>query len=89
MQHSTADRSSSLRYLPVKQIGEVKLAVNLCKFFSDVDVNGDGSMEWDEFTSFIIDKVVASITLSMLFRLILLTPKTRHPDNILGLESPL
>lgn len=44
------------QYLPVKQIGEVKLAVNLCKFFSDVDVNGDGSMEWDEFTSFIIDK---------------------------------
>jgi hypothetical protein len=43
-------------YLPVKTIGEVKLAVNLCKFFSDVDVNGDGSMEWEEFTSFIIDK---------------------------------
>jgi len=48
------------KYLPVKKLGEVKLAANLCKFFDDVDVNGDGSMEWDEFTAFIIDKGMGS-----------------------------
>ena len=43
------------KYLPIQQIGEVKLAAMLCQFFDDVDVNGDGSMDWNEFTNHIID----------------------------------
>lgn len=49
------------KYLPVRELGEVRLASNLCKFFDDVDVSGDGSIEWDEFTGFIIDKGMGSV----------------------------
>ena len=27
-------------------------------FFHDIDINGDGSMEWKEFTQYIIDAVI-------------------------------
>ena len=30
-------------------------AANLIEFFDQVDINGDGSMEWEEFTSFIVE----------------------------------
>ena len=29
----------------------------LCILFNEVDINGDGTMEWDEFASFIIEAV--------------------------------
>ncbi|GMI16999.1 hypothetical protein TrLO_g12132 [Triparma laevis f. longispina] len=32
-----------------------QFAANLIEFFDQVDINGDGAMEWDEFTSFIVE----------------------------------
>lgn len=32
-----------------------QFAANLIEFFDQVDINGDGSMEWEEFTSFIVE----------------------------------
>ena len=37
---------------------EMQLVANLCELFKEIDVNGDAMMEWDEFTSFIVDKAV-------------------------------
>ena len=36
----------------------VRTVADLVDFFMLVDINGDGFMEWDEFTTFIIDQVV-------------------------------
>jgi WD40 repeat protein len=36
------------------------LVSNLCELFAQMDVNGDGSLEWTEFTSFIVETWVAS-----------------------------
>jgi hypothetical protein len=44
------DENSRLRNLP-----ELQLVANLCELFAQIDINGDGSMEWEEFTSFIVD----------------------------------
>lgn len=43
------------RYLPVQDIGEVAFTATLCTFFDSVDVNGDGTLEWNEFTNFITE----------------------------------
>lgn len=32
-----------------------QFAANLVEFFDQVDINGDGAMEWEEFTSFIVE----------------------------------
>jgi WD40 repeat protein len=37
-----------------------QFAANLMEFFSQVDINGDGSMEWEEFTSFIVEMGMSS-----------------------------
>ncbi|KAF0689140.1 Aste57867_19412 [Aphanomyces stellatus] len=37
------------------QLTEPQLVAYLCELFSQIDINGDGSMEWEEFTSFIVD----------------------------------
>jgi len=35
-----------------------KLVSGLIKLFQDIDINGDGHMEWSEFTQYIIDAVI-------------------------------
>jgi len=48
--------ASMLNILRIDEKGEqVKLAVRLKELFEQVDVNGDGSMEWEEFSSFCIN----------------------------------
>ncbi|RHZ04468.1 hypothetical protein DYB37_012928, partial [Aphanomyces astaci] len=37
------------------QLTEPQLVAYLCELFAQIDINGDGSMEWEEFTSFIVD----------------------------------
>jgi len=32
----------------------------LNKLFNDIDINGDGDMEWKEFTQYIIDAVIGN-----------------------------
>ena len=41
-----------------RSVSEMQLVANLCELFKEIDVNGDAMMEWDEFTSFIVDKAV-------------------------------
>ena len=36
-------------------IDDTSLVANLCELFAQIDVNGDGTMEWEEFTSFIVE----------------------------------
>lgn len=33
-----------------------ELVENLCELFKCIDINGDGTLEWSEFTSFVIEK---------------------------------
>ncbi len=35
-----------------------RLVNGLIRLFEDIDINGDGSMEWSEFTQYIIDAVI-------------------------------
>ncbi|OQR91657.1 hypothetical protein ACHHYP_04492 [Achlya hypogyna] len=37
------------------QLTEPQLIAYLSELFAQIDINGDGSMEWEEFTSFIVD----------------------------------
>lgn len=39
----------------LRNLAEHQLVANLCELFAQIDINGDGSMEWEEFTSFIVD----------------------------------
>lgn len=39
----------------LRNLSERQLVANLCELFAQIDINGDGSMEWEEFTSFIVD----------------------------------
>ena len=41
----------------IKEDEQTDLVYGLHKFFCEIDFNGDGHMEWAEFTQFIIDKV--------------------------------
>jgi hypothetical protein len=45
--------SSSESRLPV--MSDEELISNLCELFSQVDVNGDGELEWEEFSSFVLE----------------------------------
>ena len=54
-----------LNRLPKEKLGEtheekVMLIKDLVELFEQVDVNGDGSMEWDEFTGYCIDSGMAA-----------------------------
>ena len=44
----------------LKGVDETQLVCNLCELFAQIDINGDGTMEWDEFTSFIVEMGMAS-----------------------------
>lgn len=37
---------------------EVDLVFGLVKLFKDIDINGDGTMEWEEFTQYLIETMV-------------------------------
>lgn len=36
-------------------IDEESFTTSLCQLFSDIDVDSNGNMEWDELTNFLID----------------------------------
>jgi hypothetical protein len=46
-------------FLPVNGLDPVDVCVALCRLFEDIDVNSDGTMEWAEFTSYVIDAGMA------------------------------
>lgn len=43
--------------VPYSPAEEYDFVNGLCILFEEVDINGDGTMEWDEFASFIIEAV--------------------------------
>jgi hypothetical protein len=48
-----------------------EVTANLVELFREVDINGDGEMEWDEFTRFIVEKV-RLLVFSSFFKFILI-----------------
>ena len=34
----------------IKEARRLQLARNLCELFEQIDINGDGTLQWDEFT---------------------------------------
>ena len=36
---------------------ECDLVLGLCNLFKEIDINGNGGMEWDEFTGFLVETV--------------------------------
>ena len=47
-----------LENVPCTADEQVDMVNSAIQLFRDVDVNGDGRMEWEEFISYIIDTVV-------------------------------
>ena len=45
------------KIIPVDNIDLPNLIYGLYKFFCEIDFNGDGTMQWEEFTQFVIDTV--------------------------------
>jgi len=45
------------KVIPYEAHEEYDLIHGVCSMFSEVDINGDGTMEWDEFASYIIECV--------------------------------
>jgi hypothetical protein len=45
-------------HIPHKEHEKYDLVHGLCKLFKEIDINGDGHMEWQEFTQYIIDEVM-------------------------------
>lgn len=41
-------------YVPESQLSKYYFVADLIKFFQAIDVNGDGHLEWSEFTEYII-----------------------------------
>ena len=37
---------------------EIDLVFGLVQLFKDIDINGDGNMEWEEFTQYLIETMV-------------------------------
>ena len=59
---------------PSVEGGESELVANLVELFREVDVNGDGVMEWEEFTRFIVEKAALFKEQNSLDRI----PEYRH-----------
>src|SRR3546814_18474982 len=37
----------------------MQTVADLCELFAQIDVNGDGTMEWEEFTGFLVEQAAA------------------------------
>ena len=51
--HLWEDMSAELSMANQQQKLGMELAANLVELFKEIDINGDGYMEWEEFTRFI------------------------------------
>lgn len=49
-----------MKYLPTAKVDPMTTVSDLCELFAQVDVNGDGTMEWDEFSAFCIEAGMAA-----------------------------
>ena len=46
-----------------------ELVDGLVKLFTDIDINGDGKLEWSEFNQYIIDQVISDNQLNLIFEI--------------------
>ena len=44
----------------LRSMSDARLVAHFCELFEQVDVNGNGSLDWDEFTSHIVEMVMAT-----------------------------
>lgn len=44
-------------YTPENEISKYYFVSDLIKFFQAIDINGDGHLEWSEFTEYIIENI--------------------------------
>ena len=42
-------------HLKVGNRKDAQVIADLCELFSEIDFNGDGTVQWEEFTSFLIE----------------------------------
>ena len=49
-----------LKYLSTETVNTQHLVASLCELFAQVDVNGDATMEWDEFYGYIHEQGMGS-----------------------------
>lgn len=49
-----------LKYLSTETVNIQHLVASLCELFAQVDVNGDATMEWDEFYGYIHEQGMGS-----------------------------
>lgn len=59
-QGGDASRAGASATIPTWMYDEAQLVSAIVELFSQIDINGDGEMEWDEFTSFIVDSGLAA-----------------------------
>ncbi|KAJ8614616.1 hypothetical protein CTAYLR_008986 [Chrysophaeum taylorii] len=52
---NAADAQSRLAAMP-----DATLVENFCEFFAAVDIDGNGNLDWEEFTSYVVERVMAS-----------------------------
>ena len=57
----TSSSSSSLSSFSSSSSSSLNTISGLCDFFAQIDVNGDGHLEWEEFTSFIVETGLAAV----------------------------
>ena len=44
-------------YVPDHELSKYFFISDLIKFFQSIDINGDGHLEWSEFTEYIIENI--------------------------------
>ena len=64
--HLWEDMSAELSMANQQQKLGMELAANLVELFKEIDINGDGYMEWEEFTRFITGTLFLSLYFPLL-----------------------
>eukprot|EP00639_Heterosigma_akashiwo_P027414 CAMPEP_0194702506 /NCGR_PEP_ID=MMETSP0295-20121207/26929_1 /TAXON_ID=39354 /ORGANISM="Heterosigma akashiwo, Strain CCMP2393" /LENGTH=254 /DNA_ID=CAMNT_0039597115 /DNA_START=45 /DNA_END=806 /DNA_ORIENTATION=+ len=64
----TLPKSENFALLVAAGLTPLRLVAQLCELFLAVDVNGDGTLEWEEFTGFVVEMGLAG--------------QDHHPDAI-------
>ena len=58
--HHHTHHTSDGKIVHIKGKARLQLARNLCELFEQIDINGDGTLEWDEFTSYCVSQGMAN-----------------------------
>ena len=72
-----------LTHLPWTDDSVVSLVEDLIELFAQIDVNGDGTMEWQEFTNFLVEAGMDAITKRVKWKAIQYEVSSRYSDSCL------